>query len=153
MSRANWNIVTPDESSGSRDLNYILIFVGSISFLYLVGILFSFNLSAYMNPHLRQLNPQSVAGVWMYGIELILGLVLLAMSLLGMTIRSFDSLGIRRVLLVLPIISIACFAYFLKLYIFGLFFVEYFIGIGLVLMVLGALRNILLARKDPPYAE
>lgn len=126
----------------ARDIsNHILTFVGSIAFVTFVSALFILNLETYLNPHLRLLNPQSFSGVWLYGPELFLGLVILILSSLGILFRSFDSTKLRWTMFGLALLAFAYFAYILRAYILGLFIDEFPIGIGMVFMIIGTFRN------------
>lgn len=136
-----------DRHSGESELNYILVLVGSVSFLYLVGLLFGMNYYYYSVPHLRQLNPQALSGVWTYGIQLVIGVSLLSFSILGMVFRSRELTGMRWTMLFLVILSLAYFACILGRDILFLFFDEFFIGIGLVFMLVGTSRNALMMKN------
>lgn len=127
----------------SRVSGHIWIMAGSIIFSSLVGALFGFNMQAYMNLDLRHLNPQAITGILMYGPELFLGLVILVLSILGMTRSKSHSLALHWATFSLTLLAFVYFACFLQWYIIGLFIDEFPIGLGLVFMLVGSLRNLI----------
>lgn len=129
-------------SPASDKLGYTLILTGSLFFTAIVGGLFGFNLHAYLNQDLRQLNPQSVLGIWMYGPEFCIGVALLILSLWGMRGTKLHSAGIRWAAFGLAISAFGYFIYLLGWYFPGLFVDMFPLGISLVLILIGSVRNI-----------
>lgn len=129
-------------SPASDKLGYILVLAGSIIFTAIVGGLFGFNLQSYLNQNLRQLNPQSISGIWMYGPELFIGLALLILSISGMKDSRLHSAKIRWTALGLVTLAFGYFIYLLGWYFLGLFVDMFPLWIGLVLMLIGSVKNI-----------
>lgn len=129
-------------ASSSDKLGYILILTGSFFFTAIVGGLFGFDLHAYLNQDLRQLNPQSVLGIWMYWPEFCIGIALLILSLWGMRDTRLHSAVIRWAAFGLAISAFGYFIYLLGWYFPGLFVEMFALGISLVLILIGSVRNI-----------
>lgn len=130
------------DSPASDRLGYILVLAGSIIFMAIAGGMFGFNLQLYLNQNLRQLNPQSISGIWMYGPELFIGLTVLILSLSGMKGFQLHSAKIRWATVCLVTLAFGYFIYLLGWYFLGLFVDMSPLGIGLVLMVIGSVKNL-----------
>ncbi len=91
---------------------YSLTLIGAIIFTCWAGLLFLFNLSAYLNRSLRLQNPQAVTAIWMFGPQLIIGISVLFISLIGAGLQNEDSKKLSWIAFVLVLFSFAYLAVF-----------------------------------------